>query len=191
MLDRLKRAARRLTEREARATPGYRKAKRAHESRPEAARRRDEAETAERVTTDADEYAEDPGAADYPHVDTGPDYEHGGRPGEGPLRTLDRLGTVAPVEGNPSLDPANGLWEVAYMAGYSDREHTPGHGALQGVDRLVTGEADANRELRVESATEGGPMQLGPDESIFADDRGAGTHGAGGGEPPRDWTAFL
>lgn len=50
---------------------------------------------------------------------------------------VERIGTIAPVMGNPSIDPANGdLIAVSYMCGYG-RDTPIGHDAMEGVDRLV------------------------------------------------------
>lgn len=110
---------------------------------------------------------------DYPGDD--PCYHHDPSPGKGTFGTAERLSTLAPVMGNPSLDPAAGsLVQVSYMCGYGG-EAAVGHDAIDGVDRLVTGEADANGELEIGSATEGGPLELAPDESVY-EGRGHNTY---------------
>lgn len=79
-------------------------------------------------------------------------------------------GTIAPVHGNPSLDPVTTPFDVARMAGYGNNSHD----ALQGVDKLVMGKVDARKEMHVDSETDGGPMAMGAKESIFSDDAGFG-----------------
>ncbi len=119
------------------------------------------------------------------------EYHHGGRPDEGPIDTISRLGTIAPPMGNPSLDPASGdPVMVSYLCGYG-RDTEFGHDAMDGVDRMVTDtEVDANDELRVSSATEGGPLQLAPEEDM--DTRLSPGRHLGYEEPGfGDWTTHL
>lgn len=111
-------------------------------------------------------------------------------PGEGRLESLERHTQVASPHGNPTLDPSTTIWDVAYMAGYGGSAQD----ALQGTDKLVTGEADAMQLLAAPSATEGTATQLASDESIFADDDGAGDMDVFGGsdrEWSDDWTEEL
>ncbi len=85
----------------------------------------------------------------------------------------ERMGSIAPVMGNPSIDPATGdLVAVSYMCGYGG-EAMIGHDACDGVDRYVTGEADANENLRTQGWHGGTPLAMHPDESIMRDDRGS------------------
>jgi hypothetical protein len=104
----------------------------------------------------------------------GPD---GGRDGRDPdegggddnaWARAERRATIAPVMGDPSVDPAHEPWEVTYMAGWGG----PGggeYGTLQGVDDYVVGDADATRELRAPSATAGGPLRIADGETIYED----------------------
>jgi hypothetical protein len=119
-----------------------------------------------------------PESADEP-----PEYEHGAAPGT--------LGSIAPVQGNPSLDPAGSMLGPARMAGWSPA--AADYDALQGVGELATpGGPDATRELLVSSSTEGGPLDLAPDESAFDDTLGRGTHSLSLDEGERgDWTVGL
>jgi hypothetical protein len=100
--------------------------------------------------------------------------------------------------GNPSLHPAGGdLIAVSYMAG--DGSDVPwDHDAMDGVDWLVLGHADATRELAVDSATGGtgsGPLRVEPEESVYSDDHLLGTHDmridAGQAGDDCDWCAEL
>lgn len=108
----------------------------------------------------------------YPGDD--PEYHHGVRGGL--WERIGRLGSIAPVMGNPSLDPAAGdMIAVSYMAGYgSDAEI--GHDSIGGIDDMVLGNVDATRELDAPSATEGSPLQIAPHESVYSDEHGLGTH---------------
>lgn len=100
-------------------------------------------------------------------------------------------GTIAPVHGDPSLDPVTTPFDVARMAGYGSGSFD----ALEGVDKMVMGEVDATREMHVDSETDGGPMQMGPLETIFSDDAGFGDMNLGltAEEDPsnRDWCKEL
>lgn len=111
----------------------------------------------------------------YPGDD--PEHHHSVPGARDAWDAAERLGTIAPVMGNPSIDPAAGdLVAVSYMAGYGG-EAMVGYDAMDGVDQLVLGNVDATRELEVESATEGGPLRLAAHESVFSDSHGLGTHG--------------
>lgn len=123
----------------------------------------------------------------------------------------ERHAYIAPVQGEPSLEPADAPWEVAMMAGWAGDEEGRGHDAMQGVEAMALGDVDACAELDVESATPGTPLELGPSESIYSDNTGRGnmtlevatdggwmrefmlawdeTPGADGG--PRDWCSHL
>jgi len=102
-------------------------------------------------------------SARYPGDDPG--YHHS--PSGGIWKSAEALGTIAPVMGNPSMDPAAGdLIAVSYMAGFGG-EAAVGHDAMGGVDAMVLGDVDATQELKVESSTEGGPLELAPNESIY------------------------
>lgn len=70
---------------------------------------------------------------------------------------------IAPVMGNPSLEPAHRPYEVAMMAGWGAGD---GYDAMMDVDKMVLGEVDATRELEANSATEGRPLQLGRSEDL-------------------------
>ena len=77
------------------------------------------------------------------------------------------VSSIAPVHGDPSLEPADNPWELAMMAGWGDPEGLDrGHDAMMDVDLLVTGEVDAMEELRIDSATPGGVLSLGPNEQL-------------------------
>lgn len=136
--------------------PEIRRALDKHESRSAEAQAADEARTAENVTDDYDEWSEDPSKSDYPGVDTGPDHDEG--------REIDRMGYIAPVT-NHTLEPVTSVWDIAHMAGFG-RQGVDGHDALEGIDKMVTGEVDAMKEAHVESWTEGGPLQIGPSEDF-------------------------
>lgn len=89
---------------------------------------------------------------------------------EGEASIWDRVAEVAdiaPVHGDPSMEPADSPWEVAMMAGWGDvDDRGRGHDAMMGVDRMVTGDVDAMRELHVDSATRGGPLTLERSEDM-------------------------
>jgi hypothetical protein len=113
---------------------------------------------------------------------------------------IGRAATIAPVLGDPSLDPADDPWDVATMAGWGDvREDGSGHDAMMGVGQMATGEADAMAELDVDSATDGGPMELADDESIIGysgyepDDNEPSDTGwlSLGSSERMDWTTHL
>jgi hypothetical protein len=128
-----------------------------------------------------------PGYDDEQAMVTDEDHEHAA--GGGSLwSSIMRMASIRPVQGDPSMDPAPAMHRVSEMAGWSG---AGGHDALQGVDKLVTGEVDANRELETPSATEGTPLQLAPDESVFSDDLGLGTHRAAASRDRGDWCADL
>ena len=86
------------------------------------------------------------------------------------LRRLQDQARIAPIQGNPSLDPVTSPWDVARMAGYDGDAYD----AMAGVDKMVTGEADAMEEMELETATEGTPLELAADESLLSDDTGEG-----------------
>jgi hypothetical protein len=112
------------------------------------------------------------------------------RRGESRTESMERHAQVASPMGNPTLDPMTSIWDVAYMAGYGG----PSQDALQGADKLVTGEADAMKCLAAPSATEGSACQLADNESIFSDDNGHGDMSVFGGsdrEWSDDWTEDL
>lgn len=98
--------------------------------------------------------------------------------------------TVGQVHGDYGLEPVTSVHDISDMAGYSGGG---GFDAMDGVDKLVLGEADAMKELRPESATEGTPLELAPDESLLTDDVGHGdlTTGVPEEEDPKniDWMA--
>lgn len=123
-----------------------------------------------------------------------PSYHHGIKGARDAWDAAERLGTIAPVLGNPSLDPASGdLVAVSYMCGYGG-EAMVGHDACDGVDRYVTGEADANENLRVEGHHGGPPLAMSPDESVMRDDLGFGDMGATVPDGPAgdmDWDLGL
>lgn len=136
--------------------PEIRRALDKHHSRSPEAQAADEAQTAEHVTDDYDEWSEDPSGSDYPGVDTGPDHDAG--------REIDKMGYIAPVT-NHKLDPVTSIWDIAHMAGFGSRG-VEGHDALEGIDKMVMGEVDAMEEVRVHSWTEGGPLEIGPSEDF-------------------------
>jgi hypothetical protein len=98
---------------------------------------------------------------------------------------------IAPVMGDPKPVAPPAPWEVSQMAGWG----SGGYDTLDGVDRMVLGEADANRELRVDSATEGGPLEIADGESVYDDRHGTGimSMSMGPKEDPAnfDWCAYL
>jgi len=127
-------------------------------------------------------------SARYPGDD--PEYHHAGS-GRTMWERAEHLGSIAPVMGNPSIDPANGdLITVSYMAGYGG-EAEVGHDAMQGVDRMVTDpRVDATSELRFESHHGGPHLSMTRDESIFSGDAGWGEKGLTYDEGPaqgQDW----
>lgn len=190
-----------------RAAKRLKRAARAHRERSRNARRVDEANRADEVVRDPDDW--EPVKNDLAGVDTpskeervrsvdhpdyagdDPGYHHDPSPSEGAAATANRLGTIAPVMGNPSLDPAGGsMVAVSYMAGYGG-DADVGHDAMDGVHLLVTGEADANRELEVESATEGGPLDVADDESIYRGEAAKMAMTPDDGYECRDWCSAL
>jgi hypothetical protein len=164
--------------------PGYDGAVRRHTRRPRAERAADEARTADEVVEDPEDWK--PNENDMRGVDTRGGPEYGRRDDEDELGAAGRQATMAPVHGDPSLDPVTTIWDIANMAGYGDG---PGYDALDGVDRMVTGEADASRELRVESNTEGSPLDVGT--SLFSDAGGELRLGRDEDPAERDWKADL
>ena len=104
---------------------------------------------------------------DYPGDD--PEWHH--KPeGRDMWHRVNKMSTIAPIQGNASLDPAAGdMIQVSYMAGLgSDAE--VGFDTFSGVAEMVTGEVDASRELATPSVTPGTPLQMGPSESSYSDD---------------------
>ncbi|WP_161570065.1 hypothetical protein [Salinigranum halophilum] len=102
---------------------------------------------------------------------------HHNPPGNSVWERVMNLASTAPIQGNPSLDPAVGdMVQVSAMAGYKAGEDV-GHDSMEGVSGMVTGSVDARRELEAPSATQGSPTQMAPDESIFSDDMGFGDMG--------------
>ena len=133
------------------------KAVRKHRKRSPRSRAIDERRTAERVTRDYDEWAEDPSRADYPGVDDR-------------RSRMERFSSVAPPMPN-RFDEHNSPVGISEMAGYGGSSYD----AMEGVDALVMdGGPDALAELDVGSNTAGGPLEMGPEESIFRDDEGWG-----------------
>lgn len=166
----------------------YMEAVRRHESRHPVVRARDEMVTADEVVHDPGSW--DPDRNDLAHVDTGPDYDHGGR-GRDIWERTEKVGSIAPVQGRPTMDPAPPMHQVAMMTGW-----LPGHNdPLEGIDKMVTGEVDARQELRVESNTPGSPLQLGMTESVYSDDTCEGSHGCSLSAEEKgdrtDWCAWL
>lgn len=97
------------------------------------------------------------------------DDPHHGYQGRGQTvwdRVLD-LVTVEPPLGSPSTDPmpADAGPALASMAGWNGGEI--GHDAMDGIDRLVTGEVNAMREMEAPSATRGTPLQMEESESVY------------------------
>lgn len=93
------------------------------------------------------------------------------------------VSTIAPVQGDPSLEPADNPWELAMMAGWGDpNEDGRGHDALQGVDALVLGEVDANDEIRVEGPGLSLEDEITLDERVGRELAEHETH---------DWTSHL
>lgn len=84
----------------------------------------------------------------------------------------DRVGavsTIAPVQGDPSIEPANEPWELAMMAGWGDpEERGRGHDALGGVEDLLLGKVDAMEELGADLEDGGSPLSLRDDERMDA-----------------------
>jgi hypothetical protein len=90
-------------------------------------------------------------------MDRGPDDP----PDRGPAEEMDgggsvwdrvgRVSTIAPVMGDPGVEPADNPWEVAMMAGWGDvNDDGRGHDALQGAEELLLGEADATAFMTVD-----------------------------------------
>lgn len=115
---------------------------------------------------------------DHPDYDGQVDPDASAPRGDTIWERAEHMSTTAPIMGNPSMDPANpAMHELAEMAGWSQSHW--GHDPMQGVAGMAMGYVDANQELEAPSATEGGPLQLDPTESVYSDDLGAGTHGLG------------
>lgn len=142
-----------------------RQAQRRHEQRPAAEQAADEATTAEKVVEETREgyreWAADPSKSDYPGVDSGPDHDEG--------REIDRMGFIEPLSDHrleATAEAGLGIAEAAGFGGIRDG----GFDSLQGIDAMVMGDVHAPGELEVESATEGGPLELDNYETLYSDD---------------------
>jgi hypothetical protein len=122
--------------------------------------------------------------------------QSGGRregPGDGPdgdtmWDRVSEASTVAPVHGDPTLEPADQPWEVAMLAGWGDPEgEGRGADALNGPGRMVTGELDAREEMGLGYDGEPGPLEVDPRATLDAriDAREQL------GYERRDWTTHL
>lgn len=104
----------------------------------------------------------------------------------------DRVGavsTIAPVQGDPSIEPANEPWELAMMAGWGDpEERGRGHDALGGVEDLLLGKVDAMKEMDADLEDGGSPLQLREEERM--DRRVEADHGLGV-EEEGDWCSHI
>lgn len=121
---------------------------------------------------------------DYPGQDPG--YHHAGE-GDNLGERVESIGAIAPVMGNPSLDPAGGsMVAVSYMAGYG-RETEVGYDAMDGISGIALSHRDATAELAVEDPTPGDPLEIAPGESVYGDTTRLETRNTRG----RDWCADL
>lgn len=124
------------------------------------------------------------------YAGSGEGYRHGAPEAGSVWERLCAVSRMAPVHGDPTLDPAGDAVAVSEMCGYN--AGAAGFSVLDGPDRLATGEADAGRFLRVEGSTPGPPLRLGPRELAgYLDVDGRGTHDTGLGARRADWTREL
>lgn len=112
-------------------------------------RRALEEESADNVEEDVEDMTEQ-----TPAVESHPDTE----------REIDKIGYMRPIT-NHTLKPITSIWDIAHLAGFGGRDGE-GFDALEGIDKMVTGEVDAMSETRFESWTEGSPLQIGPSEDF-------------------------
>lgn len=135
--------------------------------------------------------APEPGYRDRSPKHGGGPREMGREPTENAGEAMERQATIRPVHGDHSLDPVTTPWDIARLAGYGDDAYE----TMQGIDDLVMGRRDAMREARVESETEGGPLDLEVHESLYSDDADFGDLNTGLREGERigdcDWCREL
>lgn len=113
----------------------------------------------------------------------GPEQAPPSEPDDSIWDRVSNVSTIAPIHGDPTLEPADNPWELAMMAGWGDpEENGRGHDALQGVDALLLGEVDAREEIRIE----GPGLDLEHGERLNDPIDGDLEY-----EPMNDWTSHL